>query len=104
MQMASKANLEAFDRMKEEEADMYSALVELMRPEIDEAVNKRLDEAVSEAVNEAASRATRETDARCTIWAIENAMKKLNMSKKEAYAFMNTTEEQYEEYKRLIEA
>ncbi|MCM1183108.1 MAG: hypothetical protein NC337_07025 [Roseburia sp.] len=62
---------------------MYSALVELMRPEIDEAV--------------------RETNARCTIWAIEIAMKKLNVSKKEACAFMNTTEEQYEEYKRLIE-
>ncbi|MCM1184347.1 MAG: hypothetical protein NC337_13330 [Roseburia sp.] len=88
MQIASKANLKVFDRMKEEEADMYSALVELMRPEIDEA----------------ASRAMRETNARCTIRAIENAMKKLNMSKKEACAFMNTTEEQYEEYKRLIEA
>ncbi|MCM1184348.1 MAG: hypothetical protein NC337_13335 [Roseburia sp.] len=87
LQIASKANLEVFDRMKEEEADMYSALVELMRPEIDEA----------------ASKAAREAKARDRIEAIEIAMKKLNVSKKEACAFMNTTEEQYEEYKRLIE-
>ena len=66
---------------------MYSALVELMRPEIDEAIEKTWDEAT----------------AKKTIEAIENAMKKLGMSEKEACAFMDTTEAEYNAYKQLVE-
>ena len=59
LQVASKANAEVFDRIKKEDADMYSALIELMRPEIDEAV--------SEAVSD--------TEAKMTVEAIENLIK-----------------------------
>ena len=73
---------------------MYSALVELMQPEIDEATKKAWDKAWDEAWDEAS--------AKKTIEAIENAMKKLHMSEKEACAFMDTTAEQYETYKMLV--
>lgn len=40
LQIASKANRKLFNELKKEDKNMYSALVELMQPEIDEAVNK----------------------------------------------------------------
>lgn len=87
LQIVSKANPETFDRVKKEDADMYSALVDLMRPEIDAAV--------SEAVTAVASEKTVE--------AIENAINKLNMSTEEACAFMDITVEEYRAYKQLID-
>lgn len=78
---------------------MYSALVELMQPEIDEAVNAAVNEAVKRTWDEA----TNETTARMTVEAIENAIKKLSMSKEEACAFMDTTVAEYDAYKQIIE-
>ena len=95
LQVASKANAEIFDRIKKEDADMYSALIELMRPEIDEAVNEAVSEAVSEAVCEAVS----DTEAKMTVEAIENLIKKLNMSKENACELMDITVSEYDEYK-----
>lgn len=65
---------------------MYSALVELMQPEIDEAVNK--------AVNQ--------TEAKKTVEAIDNIMRKLGMSKTDACTCMDTTPEQYDAYKKMV--
>lgn len=70
---------------------MYSALVELMQPEIDEAVSKAVDQAWSKA------------EAKKTVEAIDNAMRKLGMSKKDACAFMDTTPEQYDVYQQLAQ-
>lgn len=55
LQIASKANRKIFDEIKKEDRNMYSALVELMQPEIDEAVDKRVGKAVSEAVEKTRS-------------------------------------------------
>lgn len=82
LQVVSKANREIFDRIKEDDENMYSALVELMRPEIDEAANA--------------------ATAQKTVQAIENAIKKLKMSKEEACAFMDTTVGEYEAYKQFL--
>lgn len=95
LQIVSKANKELFETLKKEEKDMYSALVELMQPEIDEAV--------SAAVKRTWDEATNETTARMTVEAIENAIKKLSMSKEEACAFMDTTVAEYDAYKQIIE-
>lgn len=118
LQIVTKANRKIFDEIKKEDMGMYRAFVELMQPEIDEAVDKRINEAVDKAVNEAVNNAVEktwdeavektwdtavnETTAKNTVAAIENAMRKLNMSKKEACAFMDTTTEQYDAYKLLI--
>ena len=91
LQIASRVNRKLFEKMKKEDKEMYSALVELMRPEIDEAVNEAVEKTWDEAT------------AKKTIEAIENAMKKLGMSKKEACAFMDTTEAEYNAYKQLVE-
>lgn len=80
---------------------MYQAFVDLMQPEIDEAVNKRLDEAVSAAVSEALSTAEIEITAKNRVEAIENAMNKLNMSKEDACGLMDTTLEEYDMYKKI---
>lgn len=40
-------------------------------------------------------------EAKTTMEAIDNAMRKLGMSKKDACAFMDTTPEQYDVYKQL---
>lgn len=69
---------------------MYKAFVELMQPEIDAAVN----EAVVETTNN--------ITAQNKVEAIENAIKKLNMTKEEACAFMDTTPEQYDAYKQIM--
>lgn len=94
LQIASKANRRLFYELKKEDEKMYSALVELMQPEIDEAVNK----AVSKAVNKTRS----ELEAQKTVEAIDNIMRKLGMSKTDACTCMNTTPEQYDLYKQLI--
>ncbi|MDE5697933.1 MAG: hypothetical protein K2I96_11075, partial [Lachnospiraceae bacterium] len=98
LQIVSKANRKVFEELKKEDENMYSALVELMQPEIDEATKKAWDEAWGEAWDEAWD----EASAKKTIEAIENAMKKLHMSEEEACAFMDTTTEQYESYKMRI--
>ncbi len=58
---------------------MYSALVELMQPEIDEAVDKRINEAVNEAVKKTWDEATNEVTSKVTaknkLEAIENLIK-----------------------------
>ncbi|MDE5696337.1 MAG: hypothetical protein K2I96_02830 [Lachnospiraceae bacterium] len=95
LQIVSKANKELFETLKKEEKDMYSALVELMQPEIDEAVNAAVKRTWDEATNE--------TTARMTVEAIENAIKKLSMSKEEACAFMDTTVAEYDAYRQIIE-
>lgn len=74
---------------------MYSALVELMQPEIDEATKKAREKAWDEAWGEAWD----EASAKKTIEAIENAINKLHMSEEEACDFMDITIEQYREYK-----
>lgn len=118
LQIASKANRKLFEAIKKEDRNMYSALVELMQPEIDEAVDKRINEAVNEAVskavNEAVSKAVKETwdeatnevtnevTAKKNLEAIEKAIRKLNMTVEEACAFMDTTPEQYEIYKDVV--
>lgn len=55
LQIASNSNRKIFDEIKKEDRNMYSALVELMQPEIDEAVDKRVGKAVSEAVEKTRS-------------------------------------------------
>lgn len=70
---------------------MYSALVELMQPEIDEAVQKARDEASSV------------TEAREKVVAVNNAIKKLNMSKEKACAFMDITPAQYDAYVKIYQ-
>ncbi len=102
LQIVSKANKELFEALKKEEKDMYSALVELMQPEIDEAVNAAVNEAVNEAVKRTWDEATNETTARMTVEVIENAINKLNMSKEEACAFMDTTVAEYDAYRQII--
>lgn len=99
LQIASKANRKLFEEIKKEDQNMYSALVELMQPEIDEAVEKAVDKAVDKAVRKTRSMA----EAKKTVEAIDNAMRKLGMSKKDACAFMDTTPEQYDTYKQLAE-
>ncbi len=107
LQIASKTNRKLFNELKKEDKNMYSALVELMQPEIDEAVNKAVSEAVSKAVREAVQKTKKETwneaSAQKAVEAINNAMMKLGMSKEKACAFMDTTPEQYDEYKLLIQ-
>ena len=98
LQIVSKANREIFDELKKEDEDMYSALVELMQPEIDEATKKAWDKAWDQAWDEASSEIT----AKKTVEAVDNAMKKLHMSKEEACAFMDITPEQYDAYKLMI--
>lgn len=100
LQIASKANRKLFNELKKEDKNMYSALVELMQPEIDEAVNK----AVSEAVQKTKKETWNEASAQKAVEAINNAMMKLGMSKEKACAFMDTTPEQYDEYKLLIQS
>lgn len=114
LQIVSKANRKLFEVIKKEERNMYSALVELMQPEIDEAVDKRINEAVNEAVSKAVNEAVKKTwdeatnevtskvTAKNKLEAIENLIKKLNMTKEEACAFMDTTLEQYEIYKQVV--
>lgn len=103
LQIAAKANRKIFDEVKKEDGDMYQAFVELMQPEIDEAVNKRLDEAVGKAVSEALNEAEKEITARNKVEAIGNAMKKLNMSKEDACKLMDTTLEEYDTYQNLAQ-
>lgn len=107
LQIASKANRKIFDEVKKEDRDMYQAFVDLMQPEIDEAVNKRLDEAVSEAVSKAVSKALSEAEieitARNKVEAIDNAMKKLNMSEEDACRLMDTTVEEYDTYRKIAQ-
>lgn len=98
LQIVSKANRELFEVLKREEEDMYSALVELMQPEIDEAVN----EAVSEAVKRTRDEVSNETTARMTVEAVDNAIKKLGMSKEEACAFMDITVAKYDVYREIM--
>lgn len=81
---------------------MYSAFVELMQPEIDEAVNKAVAKAVEETWNEAVIETTNNITAQNKVEAIENAIKNLNMTKEEACAFMDTTPEQYDVYKQIM--
>lgn len=110
LQIASKANRKLFEAIKKEDRNMYSALVELMQPEIDEAVDKRINEAVNEAVSkavketwdEATNEVTSEVTAKNKLEAINNAIRKLNMTVEEACAFMDTTPEQYEIYKDVV--
>lgn len=73
---------------------MYKAFVELMQPEIDAAVNLAVNAAVIETTNN--------ITAQNKVEAIENAIKKLNMTKEEACAFMDTTPEQYDAYKQIM--
>lgn len=56
LQIVSKANRRLFEAIKKEDQTMYSAFVELMQPEIDEAVNKAVAKAVEETWNEASSK------------------------------------------------
>lgn len=90
LQIVSKANRRLFEEIKKEDQTMYKAFVELMQPEIDAAVN----EAVVETTNN--------ITAQNKVEAIENAIKKLNMTKEEACAFMDTSPEQYDVYKQII--
>ncbi|MDE6622309.1 MAG: hypothetical protein K2K74_17825 [Lachnospiraceae bacterium] len=98
LQIVSKANRKLFEEIKREDRNMYSALVELMQPEIDEAVNKAVEKTWNEAVIETTNNIT----AQNKVEAIENAIKKLNMTEEEACAFMDTTKEQYDAYKQII--
>lgn len=106
LQVASKANRKIFDEIKKEDRNMYSALVELMQPEIDEAVDKRVGKAVSEAVEKTRSetwdKASSITAAKMTVEAIDNVMRKLSMSKEEACALMDITSKQYDAYQQLV--
>ena len=77
---------------------MYSALVELMQSEIDEATKKAWDQAWDTAWDEASSEIT----VKKTVEAVDNAMKKFHMSKEDACAFMDITPEQYDAYKLMI--
>lgn len=61
---------------------MYSALVELMQPEIDEASNA--------------------AEAKKTVEAVDNAIKKLNMSKAAACDFMDITPAQYDTFRLVM--
>lgn len=90
LQIVAKANRELFDEFKKEDENMYRAFVELMQPEIDEAVNKAVNK--TETV----------TTARNKVEAIENAMKKLGMSKEDACSLMDTTPEEYDQYKEIV--
>lgn len=65
-QIAAKANRKLFEKLKGDE-HMDSALVELMQPEIDEAVQKARDET------------SNVMEAREKVVAVNNAVKKLNM-------------------------
>ncbi len=94
LQIVSKANRELFDEVKKEDENMYRAFVELMQPEIDEAVSVAVSEAVSETEFV--------TTARNKVEAIENAMKKLGMSKEDACGLMDTTPEEYDAYKEVV--
>ncbi len=70
---------------------MYSALVELMQPEIDEAVQKARNEA------------SNVMEARKTVEAVDNAIRKLNMSKEKACKFMDITPAQYDAYVKIYQ-
>lgn len=102
LQIVSKANRKLFEEIKREDRNMYSALVELMQPEIDEAVNKAVSKAVEKTWNEAVIETTNNITAQNKVEAIENAIKKLNMTEEEACSFMDTTKEQYDAYKQII--
>lgn len=91
LQIVSKANRKIFNEVKKEDQEMYQAFVDLMQPEIDEAVNQRLDAAVNQAEIATITRA------------IENAMKKLNMSKEDACGLMDVTPEEYDSYKKIAQ-
>lgn len=99
LQIVAKANRKIFEMLKEEDDTMYSALVELMQPEIDEAAKKARDEAWDEAWGEAFNIA----EAKKTVEAVGNAINKLAMSKEEACAFMDITPAQYEAYQQVIQ-
>lgn len=88
--VVSKANRKVFEEIKKEDDNMYSALVELMQPEIDEATEKARNEAWDEA------------SAKKTVEAVDNAMKKLHMSFEEACVFMDITPAQYETYVQVV--
>ncbi|MDE7207033.1 MAG: hypothetical protein K2N90_07745 [Lachnospiraceae bacterium] len=90
LQVVSKANRKVFEELKKEDGDMYSALVELMQPEIDEATEKVRNETWDEA------------SAKKTLEAVDNAMKKLHMSFEEACAFMDITPAQHETYMQVV--
>lgn len=91
LQIAAKANRKIFEMLKEEDETMYSALVELMQPEIDEAAKKAWGEAFNIA------------EAKKTVEAVGNAINKLAMSREEACAFMDITPAQYEAYQQVIQ-
>lgn len=86
LQIVSKANRNIFNEIKKEDQKMYQAFVDLMQPEIDEAVNVAVNEAEMATIARA----------------IENAMKKLNMSKEDACGLMDVTLEEYDSYKKTI--
>lgn len=98
LQIAAKANRKLFEKLKKEDENMYSALVELMQPEIDEAVQK----ARGEAWDEAWGAASNIVEARKTVEAVDNAIKKLDLSKEKACAFMDITPAQYDAYRKAI--
>lgn len=66
LQVALNQNMPVFDNIKEG-LPMCEALMQLMKPEfdaaLDKAVNAKIDEAVNEAVNEAVSKISAEKDA-----------------------------------------
>lgn len=97
LQIVSKANRKIFSEIKEE-AGMYTAWKELFKPELDAARKEGWDEAWDEAWNEASNVAW----AKNKVEAIDNVIKKLGMSKNEACALMDTTEEEYEAYKKRV--
>jgi len=89
LQVAVKGNRDTFGKIKEM-GNMYSALVELMQPEIDAAV----DAAVGAAVDA--------TEEKGVVTAVENVMKKLKMPEEEACTVMDITVETYRKYKENI--
>lgn len=91
LQIAAKANRKLFEKLKREDKSMYSALVELMQPEIDEAVQKARNEA------------SNVMEARKTVEAVDNAIRKLNMSKEKACKFMDITPAQYDAYVKIYQ-
>jgi len=94
LQIAAKANRKIFEELIKEDEGMYSALVELMQPAIDEAVQKARGETWDEASNV--------MEARKTVEAVDNAIKKLEMSKERACAFMDITPAQYDAYRQVV--
>lgn len=58
--------------------------------------------AVNEAVKRTRDEVANETTARMTVEAVDNAIKKLNMSKEEACAFMDITVAKYDAYRESM--